>query len=154
MSKQNVTWSQAELDEWLQRVNQQGKKISEHNRHKVIPADDRVTPKKGLKYHNKKVEVNGEVIDSKKEAGVYMNLLMKQRSGLITDLRRQVRYDYVITFAANGKEWSKSGFYRADFTYIENGQLIVADAKGMKTSEYKRKKKIMKKLYDIEILEL
>jgi len=150
MSKQNVKWSQEEYKQWLQRTAEQH---LNHNNQSVQNIENK-QPEKKSKYFNKKVEINGELIDSKKEAGVYMKLLMKQRAGLITNLERQVRFDYTITFAANGKEWKKTGFYRADFTYNENGQFIVADAKGMRTAEYNRKKKIMKKLYNIEILEL
>ena len=43
--------------------------------------------------------------------------------------------------------------YIADFTYIENGEYVVEDTKGKKTSDYKRKRKWMKNILGIEIKE-
>jgi len=46
------------------------------------------------------------------------------------------------------------GSYRADFTYVnEDGQPIVEDVKGFRTPVYRLKKKLMRALYGIEILE-
>ena len=44
--------------------------------------------------------------------------------------------------------------YIADFTYNDkNGQLIVEDAKGVKTPVYRLKRRMMAERYDIEIKE-
>ena len=47
----------------------------------------------------------------------------------------------------------KVGFYKADFRYMQDGELIVEDVKGMKTPIYNLKKKMIKAIYGIEILE-
>ena len=44
------------------------------------------------KYNNRKIEVDGMVFDSKKEASRYEELLLLQKAGAISGLRRQVRY--------------------------------------------------------------
>ena len=44
--------------------------------------------------------------------------------------------------------------YVADFTYHENGDLVVEDAKGVKTEAYRIKKKLMLKEYGIKIREV
>jgi Protein of unknown function (DUF1064) len=43
--------------------------------------------------------------------------------------------------------------YIPDFEYNENGVHVVADAKGMRTTEYNKKKTLMKSLLGIEIKE-
>ena len=44
--------------------------------------------------------------------------------------------------------------YIADFTYNDrNGQLIVEDAKGVKTPVYRLKRRMMAEIYNIEIKE-
>ena len=43
--------------------------------------------------------------------------------------------------------------YKADFTYIENGESITEDVKGYKTAIYKLKKKLMKVVNNIDITE-
>lgn len=42
---------------------------------------------------------------------------------------------------------------RADFVYLEHGKEIVEDTKGMRTQVYVMKRKLMKALYGITILE-
>lgn len=43
--------------------------------------------------------------------------------------------------------------YVADFVYIENGKTVVEDAKGVKTPEYRIKRKLMLERYGIKIKE-
>ena len=70
------------------------------------------------------------------------------RSGDIDSLQLQPRYD----FAVNGV---KLGFYKADFAYLDTAteKLIIEDVKGVKTSVYRLKKKLMKAIHGIDILE-
>jgi hypothetical protein len=42
----------------------------------------------------------------------------------------------------------------ADFSYIEDGRKVVEDVKGFKTREYKRKKKMMLAVHNIQIIEI
>lgn len=113
---------------------------------------------KKSKYHNVKVEVDGIKFDSGREAERYKALKELQRLGIISELRLQVSYElcpaqYVLGF--NGKQICarRSMKYIADFVYIRDGIEIVGDAKGMKTKEYIQKKNLMKRIYNIEILE-
>jgi hypothetical protein len=98
------------------------------------------------KYHNVKVETEEGAVDSKREAKRLRDLRLRQRAGQISDLRTQVKYSLDV----NGHHICD---YFADFVYLENGVKIVADAKGIKTPVYKLKKKLMKAIHAIEIME-
>ena len=70
-------------------------------------------------------------------------------AGIIQDLERQVNYDIIV----NDQKICR---YIADFVYIlvhEDGseKKIVEDAKGIETTDFKLKKKLMKAVFDIEI---
>lgn len=99
------------------------------------------------KYSNKKTVVGSVKLDSKLEARIWVNLQWREKSGEITDLQRQVSYEL-----NPGGTFSYK--YRADFVYKENGVTIVTDAKGYRTAEYRKKKKLMKKVHGIDVLEL
>lgn len=95
------------------------------------------------KYRNEKTELDGVIYDSKKEARRAAELNLMLKNGEIITLARQVRFRLV-----QGIE------YVADFVYItKDGEQIIEDVKGMKTGVYKLKKKLMKEIRGIEILE-
>lgn len=100
------------------------------------------------KYGNTRVVVDGIKFDSKKEARRYQELKIMVKAGLINQLELQPKFDLIV----NGK---KCGFYKADFQYVEldQGKQIVEDVKGMKTPVYNLKKKLVKAIYGIAILE-
>lgn len=107
------------------------------------------------KYKNQKVVVNEIKFDSKKEAKRYQELLLMQRAGLITDLKRQVPFTLVPVFSLNKNRY-RPLIYIADFVYKENGIEVVEDVKASKTYQtdvYKIKKKLMAYIYGIEIKE-
>jgi len=93
------------------------------------------------KYRNKKVKVSGLTFDSKREYQRWRSLLFMEKSGLIEDLKRQVSFDLIPTLKYNGKTLRKI-IYKADFTYFENGKLIVEDSKGFQTPEFKIKHRL------------
>lgn len=104
------------------------------------------------KYQNKKTLHLGIQFDSRKEANRYQELLYMERAGLIRNIELQPRYDIIV----NGK---KCGFYKADFRYENKntGEIVVEDVKGgdaTKTPVYQLKKKLIKALYDIDIVEV
>lgn len=107
---------------------------------------NRPRPKKAVsKYRNTKVQASGgESFDSKAEARRYAQLQILQRAGQISDLKRQVS---VCLIGADGNALrSPSGrrlFYRADFTYVERGELIYEDRKGYATPDFKLKMAIL-----------
>ena len=76
------------------------------------------------KYGSKKIEVDGIVFDSKKEAKRYSELLLLEKAGEISDLQRQVKYVLIPAQYAevNGKRKciERECVYISDFTYIEN----------------------------------
>jgi len=101
---------------------------------------------KQSKYKNVKTVVDGVRFDSKKEAKQDAELVLREQAGEIRSLERQVNYPLIV----NGE---RLGAYRADWTYWEGERFVVRDAKGYHTPVYRLKKKLMKALYDVEILE-
>ena len=108
------------------------------------------------KYHNQKVYVDGKKIDSKREAARYKELLLMQRAGLISDLKTQVKYMLIPTQRdEKGNLLFKKRFYIADFVYRDkDGNLVVEDAKGVRTEVYKLKRALMYREYGILIREV
>lgn len=107
------------------------------------------------KYKNRKTNVGGIAFDSKKEANRWTALLLLEKSGEITNLRRQVRYELVPPRRENGKTKDRGVYYFADFVYTDNeGKEIVEDVKGYRTEVYKIKKKLMWDRYEIDIKEV
>jgi hypothetical protein len=103
---------------------------------------------KGSKFGNKKTEVDGIMFDSKREAARYQALKLMAHAGEITELELQVRFPIRV----NGQEVC---CYISDFTYRPRGggSLVVEDCKGAKTETYLLKKKLLKAIHGIEILE-
>mgnify|MGYP001721326053 CR=1 FL=1 len=125
---------------------------------------------KRSKYGNQKTVVNGIEFDSRKEAQRYQELRLLERAGRISNLRLQVKYVLIPTQRAASFELYKSGpkkgmrkpgkvlenecAYIADFVYTQDGSEIVEDAKGMRTSVYRIKRKLMLERYGIQINEV
>ena len=105
----------------------------------------------GLKYKNVKTFLNGITFDSKKEAGYYGILRLKEKAKLIDRFEMQVKYDLIV----NGV---KIGFYKADFVTYKDGQVLeVIDVKSEMTKKlpvYRIKKKMIKAIYNFDIVEI
>lgn len=105
------------------------------------------------KYSAKKITVDGEEFDSRKEAERYAELKLLERAGVIRDLRRQEEFLLIPKF---GKE--RSAKYHADFSYIdcETGERVVEDvkSKATKTEAYILRRKLMNWVHGIEIREV
>lgn len=100
-----------------------------------------------LKYRNRITVVDGIKFSSAKEARRYSDLKLLQRGGQITDLKRQVRYPIDV----NGVPITH---YVADFTYLENGSLVVEDVKSKITAElplFKVKQHLMRAVHGVEV---
>lgn len=108
------------------------------------------------KYKNKKfIDEEGNKWDSKREYKRWILLKEREEKGEISNLQRQVMYQLMPRLTdENGKFKYHPIRYYADFRYTENGKVVVEDSKGMKTPEYKIKKKLMYWLYKIEIEEV
>jgi len=95
------------------------------------------------KYKAVRTEVDGISFASKKEARRYGELKLLERAGEIQSLKLQPRYplwcDNKILKTVTGREY----VYVADFAYVEKGEMIIEDTKGMKTELYKLKRAIM-----------
>ena len=103
-------------------------------------------PGKAPKY--KATRVKGTAygdFDSKGEYSHYLYLLEQQRLGVITDLERQVVYPIVI----NG---TKVCTVKPDYRYKRNGEVIVADYKGIVLPMAKLKFKLVKAVYGVHIV--
>ena len=117
--------------------------------------------KKKNKFGAKKVEIDGRKFDSKKEGTRYLALKTMQQYGVISELKCQKKFPLVIRkFIVNDQEidlgYQYMREYIADFTYMRDGKQIVEDVKSKHTKTlgpYKLKKKLMKFVYDIDILE-
>lgn len=130
-----------------------------------------------LKYKNKKVEVEGIIFDSAKEARRYRELRILQESGDIKNLQCQVKfiliptqYEYYERYSEKTGKRLKDGrrviekecAYYADFVYIDTatGKKVVEDIKGYKDSrsagfaKYVLKRKMMLYFHGIKIKEI
>lgn len=117
------------------------------------------------KYKNKRVEVDGIIFDSKKEATRYAELRLLEKAGTIKDLQRQVKYILIPaqrepdTIGARGgihkgKTIEKECSYIADFVYKVDGVTVVEDTKGFRTKDYTIKRKLMLHVHGIRIREV
>ncbi|QEL16774.1 DUF1064 domain-containing protein [Limnoglobus roseus] len=98
------------------------------------------------KYNNTRTCVDGIWFDSKLEAARWQELLLLQKAGEITDLRRQVPYRLDV-----------NGFLICrlivDFTYLDSatGKLVTEDTKGVLTPECAIKLKLMRAIHGIDV---
>lgn len=103
--------------------------------------------RKTSKYNAKKVRIDGILFDSKLEGNRYLELKQLLSLGVISDLETHKKYPLIV----NGLEVTT---YEADFVYKKDGTEVVEDTKGFLTKEYKIKKKLMKAIYDKDIIEV
>ena len=119
------------------------------------------------KYNAKSVEYDGLKFDSQKEALRYKELDYLLSEGIITDLKRQVKYLLIPAQREPATVGKRGGIkqgkllehecsYIADFVYtvVESGETIVEDTKGMRTKDYVIKRKLMLFVYGIRIKEI
>ena len=93
------------------------------------------------KYGNSKVEYDGITFDSKRERDRYIVLKDAAAKGIITDLQCQPKWELLPTMYKEvvihlktkdkivQQVDQKSVTYKADFSYIKNGELVVEDVK-------------------------
>ena len=106
------------------------------------------------KYRSRKVTINGITYDSKKEANRHNELLLLQRSGRISDLKTQVKFELLPSQRIDGKVAERSVTYIADFVYKQDGETVVEDTKGFRTTDYILKRKMMLFIHGIRIKEV
>ncbi|MBN2787411.1 MAG: DUF1064 domain-containing protein [Paludibacteraceae bacterium] len=101
------------------------------------------------KYNNKKTDG----YDSAKESKRASQLKWMESIGIIKDLKEQVKFELIPNQVRDGKVVERSCNYIADFTYLLDGKLIVEDSKGMRTPDYRIKRKLMLSVHKIRIVE-
>ena len=121
---------------------------------------------KGQKYNNTKVIINGIKFDSKKESERYLVLCEHERSGNISDLKLQVKFELIPSIKEKYIEHLKTKdkpkertlqlpiTYTCDFQYIKNGLTVVEDVKAspkMIPQEFVLKEKLLFWKYRIKI---
>ena len=98
----------------------------------------------------RKNKYNNTVTDgyhSKREKRRAIELELLVKAGKITDLRYQIPYILLPSFTFNKKKHREIK-YIADFTYFQDGKIIIEDCKGFKTEPYKIKKKLLLNMLD------
>ena len=118
------------------------------------------------KYHNHKLTFGDQTFDSMKEYRRYLDLLAMEKAGEISDLRRQVKYILIPAQREpdqigkrggikKGKLLEREVAYYADFVYKDSsGAEIVEDTKGMRTTDYIIKRKLMLYFNKVRIKEI
>jgi len=115
----------------------------------------------GNKYHAQK----SGGFDSKKERRRYEELLLMERAGQISDLKRQVPFLLIPAQREPDTQGPRGGIipgkvieravkYIADFRYVKDGNVVVEDTKGVRTADYIIKRKLMLRVYGIRIREI
>ena len=110
--------------------------------------------KKGTKYNNTIIEVDGIKFHSKAEAKRYTELKLLEKAKVIKDLKLQPKYTLQDKFIKNGKNYRKIE-YIGDFEYIENGIKIIEDVKSVITAQDKYfglKKKMLLKIIGDDVI--
>ena len=103
-----------------------------------------------IKYNNIKVKLDGEWFDSHKEGLRWRELQLLERAGEINSLERQVSYELIPK-----QKGERSVSYIADFRYKDrDGEVVVEDAKGVRTQVFIIKKKLMLWVHGIRIREV
>jgi hypothetical protein len=126
----------------------------------VIPQPQpftRQAPKKPAKYRNTKCEHAGIKFDSQRERSHWFHLVQQQAAGLISDLRLQVPFLLTKRQQRDDGTWERKSTYVADFTYIRDGKLVVADVKSEATRKnrtYIQKRKQMLDKHGITVKEI
>lgn len=101
-----------------------------------------------MKYHNKKIVIDGIKFDSIKESNRYKDLKLLEKANLITNLELQKVFELQPKYIKDNKH-IRAITYIADFYYYDNelNKYVVEDVKGYRTDVYKLKKKIFEYQY-------
>lgn len=94
---------------------------------------------------------NGITFHSKHERDRYVELTLMEKAKAIQDLKTQVAFPLI-----RKSRWGGEIKYIADFTYYEDGVLIVEDAKSPITKKnpvYRLKKRMFNERYQQDIRE-
>lgn len=134
------------------------RKVAELEREKLVWKQKAQEAQKAGKYHNIK-DSRGEIkFDSKKEARIYDELMLRLQAGKIRDLKLQPQFTLSESYKTPDGKRIRALRYVADFSYYdcELGKDIVVDvkSKATKTRVYQIKKKLLRERFNIEVTEV
>lgn len=115
--------------------------------YRALVAEQAAPKNRKNKFGAEKTVVDGITFDSKREAKVYSDLKLLERSGKISGLELQKKFDLIV----NGQT---VGTYTADFVFIDHEQgnrQRVIDVKGVQTREFRRTRKILMASQNINV---
>lgn len=92
------------------------------------------------KYNAKPITIDGVWYASTAECKRYHELMLLERAGKISALKRQATIPLIV-------EGKKICSYIADAIYIEDSKIVVEDVKGMETQTFKLKWALAKALF-------
>lgn len=118
------------------------------------------------KYRNKKILIDGQTFDSRKEGRRWRELRLLEAAGQINSLQRQVKFVLIPPQREPGTIGKRGAYkpgplverecsYLADFVYkTRDGKTVVEDTKGIRTKDYIIKRKLMLYIHGIRIKEV
>jgi hypothetical protein len=107
-----------------------------------------VKPTKAAKYKNKKITVDGHNFDSETEARFYEKLKSLKALGEVAEFYLQPKFELLPKFQTKDGENIRAMTYTADFKIIyPDGSEEIVDIKGMETTEFLLKAKLLKYHY-------
>lgn len=108
--------------------------------------------KRKRKYGNKHVIVGSQHFDSMREAKRWLVLQGREQRGEISSLERQVTFVLAPSVKIAGEKRARPALrFKADFRYVEKGQTIVDDAKGMSDTAFRIRQHLMKSVHGIDV---
>src|SRR5215204_2940741 len=99
------------------------------------------------KFKNRRVQIDGIFFDSKAEGERYRELRLLEIGKRISVLRVHPTYELQPAFVDRDGKKQRAVNYEADFSYIEAGERVVEDVKGVETPDYKIKAKLFRYRY-------
>lgn len=118
------------------------------------------------KYRARKTTVDNITFDSKREAMRYIYLRDSMKRGDISDLQMQVKFVLIpaqyecdrtgrLSGKIRGRLLEREVTYKADFVYKDaNGNEVVEDVKGIRTTAWVIKRKLMLYVHNIRVVEV
>lgn len=102
---------------------------------KAIPQMKRMGEKSKSRINSQRVIANGIEFDSKIEHDRYLELLVMEREGVISELQCHPAWELIPPQKVPGKRTLRGHRYTADFKYVRNGKEVVEDVKSVRSRE-------------------
>lgn len=104
------------------------------------------------KYGAKERYFEGQRFASGHELTRWLLLRERERRGEISELKRQVRYELAPSVRIAGEKRARPALrFTVDFQYIEDGELVVDDAKGKPDTAFRIRQHLMKSVHNIDV---